>query len=104
MQVRKTLPLFILATSLMAGTAFANEGLAKKYGCLACHGVDKKIVGPAYKDVAAKYKGDPNAALRLLSKHVREGSKGVWGQVPMPPQKAISDADLKAVLTWVLKL
>jgi cytochrome c len=94
----------MVAAVAAQGSALASEELAKKNGCTACHGVDKKIVGPAYKDVAAKYKGDPNAALRLLSKHVREGSKGVWGQVPMPPQKAISDADLKAVLTWVLKL
>jgi cytochrome c len=103
MQVRKAIPLLVLAASLTAGTALASEDLAKKNGCMACHGVDKKIVGPAYKDVAAKYKGDANAALRLLSKHVREGSKGVWGSVPMPPQAGISDGDLATVVTWILK-
>jgi cytochrome c len=66
--------------------------------------VDKKIVGPAYKDVAAKYKGDAGAAARLAEK-VRKGGTGVWGQIPMPPNPPdkISDADLKAVLAWVLK-
>ena len=103
MHVRKIIPLFILATSLVAGTALANEDIAKKNGCMACHGVDKKMVGPAYKDIAAKYKADAGAAA-LLTKHVREGSKGVWGAVAMPPQTKISDDDLKAVVAWILKL
>jgi cytochrome c len=103
MQVRKTISLFVLAANLAAGTAFANEDLAKKNGCMACHGVDKKIVGPAYKDIAAKYKSDSGAAA-TLSKHVREGSKGVWGAVAMPPQAGINDDDLKTVAAWILKL
>lgn len=75
-----------------------------KAGCMACHSVDKKLVGPAYKDVAAKYKGQANAVAALTEK-VRKGGSGVWGPVPMspnPPDK-ISDADLKAAVEFILK-
>jgi len=101
MQV-KTIPLFILAASLTAGTALANEDLAKKNGCMACHGMNKKTVGPAYQDIAAKYKSDAGAAARL-AQHVRAGSKGVWGSISMPPQTGISDGDLATVVAWMLK-
>jgi len=103
MRDRKIIPLFILATSLVAGTALANEDIAKKNGCMACHGVDKKTVGPAFKDIATKYKSDSGAAANL-AKHVRNGSKGVWGGVAMPPQAGIGDDDLNKVLAWILKL
>ena len=103
MHVRKIIPLFILATSLVAGTALANEDIAKKNGCMACHGVDKKIVGPAYKDVAAKYKGDAKA-LAHLETVIHQGGKGVWGQVAMPPQTKLSAGDVKALAQWVLSL
>ena len=76
--------------------------LAKKYNCLACHSVDHKIVGPAYKDVAAKYKDDPKA-LETLMKKVKEGGSGVWGQIPMPPNN-VPDDDLKTLVEWVLSL
>ena len=70
-----------LAVSLPAS---ANEELAKKHACFACHAVDKKLVGPAYKDVAAKYRGDASAEAKLVEK-VKKGSQGTWGQMPMPP-------------------
>jgi len=75
--------------------------LLQKYGCLACHGLDKKIVGPAYKDVAAKFDSDKNAVAKLAKK-VKDGSVGVWGQIPMPPHPQISDADLQAMVKYIL--
>jgi cytochrome c len=90
-----------------AAPAWADiEATMTKAGCLACHAKDKKIVGPSYKDVAAKYKGQADAVAKLSEK-VRKGSVGVWGPPPIPmpatgPDK-ISDADLKAAIEWVLK-
>lgn len=75
--------------------------ILNKNACLACHAVDKKLVGPAYQEVAAKYKGDANAAA-TLAKHIKEGSVGVWGQIPMPPNANVSDADIKTVVDWIL--
>lgn len=79
------------------------EALAKTSGCLACHSIDKKIVGPAYKDVAAKYKGDKSAEAKLIKK-VKEGGKGAWGEMPMPPNAQVKDADIKTIVQWVLSL
>ena len=87
---------------LAAAPAFADEALAKKHNCLACHQVDKKTVGPAYKDIAAKYKGQ-NVAAKLEEK-VKKGGSGVWGPVPMPPNAAVPDADVKKLVDWILKL
>jgi cytochrome c len=89
-----------------AGAQADIEATMTKAGCLACHTKDKKLVGPAYKDVAAKYKGQADAVAKLSEK-VRKGSVGVWGPPPIPmpatgPDK-ISDADLKAAIEWVLK-
>jgi cytochrome c len=81
--------------------ASASEELAKKHNCLACHSVDKKVVGPSYKDVAAKYRGDKSAEAKLFEK-VKNGGVGVWGQIPMPPNAAVPDADIKALVKWVL--
>ena len=86
---------------LIAPTAQASEELAKKYNCLACHQTDKKLVGPSYQDVAAKYKGQADAADKPVAK-VKAGGVGVWGQVPMPPNPTVPDADLKALVTWIL--
>ena len=88
---------------LMVGTAQANADLAKSSGCLNCHTVDKKLVGPALKDIAAKYKGDPAAADKLAVK-IQKGSQGVWGPIPMPPNAKVSDADAKALAQWILSL
>ena len=89
-----------LSTSLPAA---ASEELAKKHNCLACHSVDKKIVGPAYKEVAAKYRGDKTAEAKLIEK-VKKGGTGVWGQVPMPPNTAVKDEDVKTLVKWILSL
>ncbi|HYT98138.1 MAG TPA: c-type cytochrome [Casimicrobiaceae bacterium] len=81
----------------------AAEAMMKKDGCTACHAVDKKIIGPSYQEVAAKYKGDKDAPAKLAKK-VKEGGSGVWGQVPMPPNATTSDADVKALVDWILTL
>jgi cytochrome c len=87
---------------VMAGQAYADEGadLAKAKNCLTCHAVDKKLVGPAYKDVAAKYKGDKAAPAALAAK-VKAGGKGVWGEIPMPPNN-VTDDEAKKLVAWVL--
>jgi len=90
-----------LAGVIAAMPALAQEELAKKSGCFACHTVDKKLVGPAYKDVAAKYRGQKDAQAKLFKK-VKEGGTGVWGTVPMPPNSHVPDADIKALVKWVL--
>jgi len=87
-----------LAVSLPAS---ANEELAKKHACFACHSTDKKLVGPSYKDVAAKYRNDKQAEAKLVEK-VKKGGTGVWGQVPMPPNAAVPDADIHALVKWIL--
>jgi len=86
-----------------AASAQSGEDLIKKDGCTACHAVDKKILGPAYVDVAAKYKGDAKAAAYLQDK-IKKGGSGVWGQVPMPPNTQVSDADIKTIVAWILTL
>jgi len=75
--------------------------LLNRNACLGCHTVDKQVVGPPFRDVAAKYRGDPGAAARLAQK-VKAGGQGVWGQVPMPPNPGLSDADAKLLVDWVL--
>ena len=87
---------------LLTPAARADEAMAKKYNCLACHQVDSKLVGPAYKDVAKKYKGQADAVAKLSEK-VKKGSTGVWGPVPMPPNASVPDADIKALVKWILK-
>ena len=89
--------------ALAALDTAAAEAMMKKDNCATCHAIDKKILGPAYKDVAAKYRGDKDA-LSKLSKKVKEGGAGVWGPVPMPPNSAVSDADIKELVTWILSL
>ncbi len=108
-QLRTTLllPLLAAATYMTVFPAHAEDGEAiiKKARCVACHAVDSKRVGPAYKDVAAKYKGDAKAPGELFDK-VRHGGSGNWGQVPMIPHPAdkISDEDLKTAIHWILSL
>jgi cytochrome c len=91
------------AAVVLAAPARADEALAKKYNCLACHQVDKKVVGPAYKDIAKKYKGQSGAAALLAGK-VKKGGSGTWGPIPMPPNAAVPDADLKKLVDWILKM
>jgi cytochrome c len=96
----------IILSLALAGTALAlpvqaSEELAKKNNCLACHAADKKLVGPSYKDIAAKYKSDKTAEAKLAEK-IKKGGSGAWGQVPMPPNPNVSDADLKTLVKWIL--
>ena len=94
----------VLAGAVVAmPAAQADEAMAKKYNCMACHAIDKKVVGPAYKDVAKKFKGQPNA-VAMLSEKVKKGSSGTWGPVPMPPNSAVPDADVKKLVQWILSL
>ena len=81
--------------------AFADLALATSKNCMACHAVDKKVVGPAYKDVAAKYKGDKTAADKLATKVIKGGS-GSWGAIPMPANPQVNEADAKKLVAWVL--
>jgi cytochrome c len=97
--------LLIMATlaTLAAATApaMADEALAKSKNCMACHAADKKLVGPAYKDIAKKYTGDAKAVDMLATKIIKGGS-GVWGAIPMPANTQVSEADAKKLATWVL--
>jgi cytochrome c len=95
--------LFATGTAHAALDNAAAEAMMKKDGCAACHAIDKKIVGPAYVEVAAKYKSDKDAVAKLTKK-VKEGGSGVWGQVPMPPNAATPTADITALVTWILTL
>ena len=96
----KQAALFLALAAAAALPAYAQEELAKKHNCLACHAVDKKLVGPSYKEVAAKYRNDPAAEAKLFEK-VKKGGQGVWGQVPMPPNAQVPDADIKALVKWI---
>lgn len=86
-----------------SSTALAPGGyeIAKQNACLGCHTVDRKLVGPAFRDIAAKYKGDAGAQARL-EKKVREGGAGVWGVIPMPSHPRMSDGEIRTVVAWVL--
>ncbi len=104
----KVLTMLVAAGALLAATQVgavddaAGKALAQKSGCLLCHSVDKKVLGPAYKDVAAKYKGQADAEAKLVAK-VSKGGSGAWGPVPMPANSPkVSDADIKTLVEWVL--
>lgn len=86
-----------------AAPAFANADLAQKKNCMACHAVDKKLVGPAFKDVATKYAKDKGAAATLASKIIKGGA-GVWGPVPMPANSQVSEAEAKQLVSWILSV
>ncbi len=91
----------VAISALMSAPAFANADLAKKNACMACHAVDKKLVGPSYNDVAKKYAGQKDAEATLV-KSIKAGGSGKWGVVPMPAQAALSDADALTLSKWVL--
>jgi cytochrome c len=95
--------LLALAGTLLVSPVFANADLAQKKNCMACHALDKKLVGPAYKDVAAKYAGDKDAVTKLSAKVIKGGS-GAWGQVPMPANPQVSEAEAKQLVTWILSV
>jgi len=91
------------ALLMLSGAAVADQQLAQKSACMSCHGIDKKIVGPAFKEVAKKYEGDKNAHAMLVEK-VKTGGKGVWGPIPMPPSPQVKPEDADKIITWVLSL
>ncbi len=93
--------LFLVPTAALAEAD--GPTLAKDRGCLACHSVDQKIVGPAYKDVARKYAGDKTAEAKLVKK-IKEGGQGVWGSIPMPPNGTVSEPELHTLAKWILSL
>lgn len=96
--------LFALAAAVsLTAPAFADQALATAKNCMACHAVDHKVVGPAYKDVAKKYAGQKDAADKLASKILKGGS-GVWGAVPMPANTQVNEAEAKKLASWVLSL
>jgi cytochrome c len=87
--------------AMVASPAFANADLAQKKSCLACHAADKKLVGPSYKDVAAKYAGQKEMVAKLAEK-IQKGGVGVWGQVPMPANPQVNPDEAKQLAAWVL--
>jgi cytochrome c len=97
--------LVAVSTLLVASVAVADEleDMMKKNGCSACHAEDKKVIGPSYKDVSAKYKGDAGAVAKLSEK-VKKGGSGVWGPIPMPPNTQVADADVKKMVELILAL
>jgi cytochrome c len=102
--IHATLAVATLAVLALPTYAADESALAGKSGCLACHAIDKKNVGPAYKDVAAKYKGNKGAEAMLVDK-VKKGGQGVWGDLQMPPNGAfVKDADIKKLVEWILSL
>ena len=105
--IKKNIVAFAIATAataaglFIAGAANASEDLFKKSNCVACHAMDKKLVGPALKDIAAKYKTQKGADTMLAGK-IKKGSAGVWGVIPMPANAAVSDEDALTLSKWVL--
>jgi cytochrome c len=95
--------LFALIAAVAALPAMAQLELAQQKNCLACHAVDKKLVGPAYKDVANKYRGQKDAVDKLAQK-IMKGGSGVWGPVPMPANTQVNEAEAKKLAAWVLSL
>jgi len=97
----KFVQVLVGAAVLVSAPAFASKELAQKNNCLACHTADKKLVGPAYQEVAKKYAGQNDAEANLV-KSIKAGGSGKWGPIPMPAQTALSDADAKTLAAWVL--
>jgi cytochrome c len=98
--MKPLLALAALAIATLSGPVFANAELAQKKNCMACHAIDKKVVGPGYKDIAAKYAGQKDAVAKLAEKVIKGGS-GAWGQIPMPAN-AVTPDEAKTLVTWVL--
>jgi cytochrome c len=102
--MRRLLSLAIVAGFMAsAGSAFADSDMVRKYNCVACHSNERKMVGPSFKDIAAKYSADAGAAEKLAKK-IRAGGAGVWGQMPMPPNPQMSDTDALTLARYVLTI
>ena len=99
--MKSLLALGVAIGATIASPAWANADLAQKKNCLACHQTDKKLVGPAYKDVAAKYAGQKDAAAKLAEK-IQKGGTGVWGQIPMPANPQVNADEAKTLANWIL--
>ena len=93
----------LLAATTLVAPALADQALATAKNCMACHAIDKKLVGPAYKDVATKYAGQKDAVDKLSAK-IMKGGSGVWGPVPMPANTQVNEAEAKKLAAWVLSL
>ncbi|CAM5783375.1 MAG: c-type cytochrome [Burkholderiales bacterium] len=100
---RVLLTLAALTAVAAATPAMADEAMAKAKNCMACHAIDKKVVGPAYKDVAKKFGGQAGA-VDMLADKIMKGSSGTWGPVPMPPNTNVNAAEAKSLATWILSL
>jgi cytochrome c len=99
--MKRSLLICLAVSALASGAAMANADLAKAKNCMACHAVASKVVGPAYKDVAAKYAGQKDAEAKLVQK-VMKGGSGAWGPVPMPANPQVSDAEAHTLVKWIL--
>ena len=95
--------LLLLAITAAATPAFADLALATSKNCMSCHAVERKLIGPSFKDIAAKYKDDKGAADKLAKKII-SGGAGVWGPIPMPANTQVSEADAKKLAEWVLQV
>ncbi|BDU53353.1 cytochrome C' [Limnohabitans sp. Rim8] len=100
---KNLLTLLTFAVTSVSAPAWADQALATSKNCMACHATDKKLVGPAFKDVAAKYASDKSAADKLATK-IQKGGAGVWGPVPMPANTQVNDAEAKKLAAWVLTI
>ena len=101
--MKRSLLVCLALSALASNAALANADLAKAKNCMACHSVSSKVVGPAFKDVAAKYAGQKDAEDKLTRK-VLKGGSGVWGAVPMPANAQVSEAEARTLVKWVLSL
>jgi cytochrome c len=101
MPSKPLIPLLATAALLAFGSAWASPDLAKAKNCTACHAADKKLIGPSYKDIATKYANDKDAVPKLTRK-VREGGVGVWGQIPMPANPQVNPDEATALVKWIL--
>jgi cytochrome c len=99
--MKRSLMLLLMVGAGASSSAFAQADLAKAKNCMACHAIGSKLVGPAYKDVAAKYAGQKDAEAKLVAK-VMKGGSGVWGPVPMPANPQVSEAEAHTLVKWVL--
>lgn len=100
--MKRVLLTFAALTAVtVSAPALADEAMAKAKNCMACHATDKKLVGPAYQEVAKKYAGKKDAEAELAT-HIKKGSTGRWGPVPMPPNAAVPDADVASLAKWIL--
>ena len=99
--MKRYLMVVLALSALASSSAMANMDLAKAKNCMACHAVGNKVVGPAYKDVAAKYAGQKDAEDKLVAK-VMKGGSGTWGAVPMPANPQVSEAEARTLVKWVL--